>query len=276
MYSASKVRSVLCTSSVLALALIVNVRATAKPAFAKKEKKECVYCHVVPGGDRNFRGLYYKAHDLSFSDFDNIYEARLAGVSADSKGPEAVPTVNGYPDIDVKVPAALNFTVKDIDGNNVKLARYAGQVIMVVNVASQCGNTPQYADLQKMYEQYSKKGFVILGFPANDFGKQEPGDDKEIKEFCTTKYKVTFPMFSKIVVKGDDQAPLYKFLTSKDSDQKFGEPIDWNFAKFIINRKGEVVARFKASTKPFTPEVVAVVEKELDAPKPEQKSARLQ
>jgi glutathione peroxidase len=275
MFHRSLAHTLVRTVALLALALIAGGRATAYPAFAMKEKKECVYCHVKPGGDRNFRGLYYKAHDNSFSDFDNVYEAKLAGVDPASKGPDAVPKVAGYPDVDVKVPAALNFTEKDIDGNTVKLARYQGDVIMVVNVASKCGNTPQYADLQKMYDKYKKQGFVILGFPANDFGKQEPGDNKTIKEFCTSKYNVTFPMFSKIVVKGDGQDPLYKFLTDKETDEKFAGDIDWNFAKFIINRKGEVIARFPAGTKPFTPEVVAVVEKELEAPKPE-KTARLQ
>ena len=273
MFSVSTMRNALRIAALLAVASLATARATAYPKFAMKEKKECVYCHVAPGGDRNFRGLYYKAHDNSFTDFDNIYEAKLAGVSPSSKGPEAVPTVTGYPDMDIKVPAALNFTMKDIDGNPVKLARYAGQVIMIVNVASQCGNTPQYADLEAMYEKYKKKGFVILGFPANDFGKQEPGDEKAIKEFCTTKYKVTFPMFSKSVVKGEGQNPFYKYLTDKETDEKFAGDIDWNFAKFIINRKGEVVARFKASTKPLTPEVVSVVEKELEAPKPDEKTA---
>ncbi len=161
------------------------------------------------------------------------------------------------------VAPTLNFTVKDIDGKDVKLGKYQGNVIMVVNVASFCGNTPQYATMEKLYEKYKDKGFTILGFPANEFGKQEPGSDKEIKEFCTSKYKVTFPMFSKIVVKGEGQAPLYKFLTSKETDPKFGGDIEWNFAKFLISRKGEVVARFKAFTDPSKPEVVAEIEKQL-------------
>jgi glutathione peroxidase len=276
MFHWSIARSLMRAAALLGLALVAGARATAFPAFAMKEKKECVYCHVKPGGDRNFRGLYYKAHANSFKDFDNVYEAKLAGVPPDSKGPEAVPTVSGYPDVDVKVPAALNFTVKDIDGNTVKLARYTGRVILVVNVASKCGNTPQYADLQMLYDKYKKKGFVVLGFPANDFAKQEPGDDKAIKEFCTSKYNVTFPMFSKIVVKGEGQDPFYKFLTDKDTDEKFAGDIDWNFAKFVINRKGEVVARFAAKIKPTTAEVVAVLEKELEEPAPDQKTALLQ
>ncbi len=257
-------RIALCGMLLLAVGLMAGGQAHAYPQYAMKEKKECVYCHVKPGGDRNFRGLYYKAHDLSFAKFDNVYEAKLAGVKPDTMGPDAVPTVASYPDVDVKVAPVLNFIVKDIDGNTVNLARYKGDVILFVNVASQCGNTPQYAELEKMYEKYKDKGFVILGFPANDFGHQEPGDNKTIKAFCTSKYNVKFPMFSKIVVKGDDQAPLYKFLTDKETDPKFGGPIDWNFAKFLVNRKGELVARFPAGTKPLTPDVVSAVETALD------------
>jgi glutathione peroxidase len=165
---------------------------------------------------------------------------------------------------DSKKPApALDFTMKDIDGKDVKLSKYQGKVIMVVNVASRCGNTPQYASLEKLYETYKDKGFVILGFPANEFLQQEPGTDKEIKQFCTSKYNVTFPMFSKIVVKGAGQHPFYKHLTSKETDPKFGGDIEWNFAKFIINRKGEIVGRVKAGTDPSKPEVVAEIEKQL-------------
>jgi glutathione peroxidase len=154
----------------------------------------------------------------------------------------------------------LDFTMKDIDGHDVNLAQYRGKVVMIVNVASKCGNTPQYDALEKMYEANKDKGFVILGFPANDFHSQEPGTDAEIKTFCTLKYNVSFPMFSKISVKGDDMAPLYQFLTSKDKDGEFGGPIDWNFAKFLVDRNGQVVARFKAKTKPTDPTVVAAVD----------------
>lgn len=160
---------------------------------------------------------------------------------------------------------ALNFEVKDIDGKPVNLGRYQGQVVMMVNVASFCGNTPQYASLEALYEKYKDRGFVVLGFPANEFGKQEPGSNQEIKEFCTSKYKVSFPMFSKIVVKGDGQAPLYQYLTDKQTNPQTGGDIEWNFAKFLVNRKGEVVARFPARTDPAKPEVVAAIEKELAA-----------
>ena len=164
-------------------------------------------------------------------------------------------------------PPALNFTVKDIDGNPVNLGTFGGDVILAVNVASFCGMTPQYASLQNLYEKYRSRGFVVLGFPANEFGKQEPGSDQEIKEFCSTKYKVSFPMFSKIVVKGEGQHPLYAYLTGKETNPKFAGDIEWNFTKFLINRKGEVVARIPFRTDPGSPEVVAQVEKLLAEPK---------
>jgi glutathione peroxidase len=154
----------------------------------------------------------------------------------------------------------LDFTVKDIDGHDVNLADFKGKVVMIVNVASKCGNTPQYKALEDMYEANKDKGFVIIGFPANNFHSQEPGTDAEIKTFCTSKYNVTFPMMSKISVKGDDMAPLYQYLTSTETDGKFGGAIDWNFAKFLVGRDGQVVARFKAKTKPTDPTVVAAVD----------------
>ncbi|HEV2473551.1 MAG TPA: glutathione peroxidase [Chthonomonadales bacterium] len=163
---------------------------------------------------------------------------------------------------------ALDFTASDIDGKPVDLSRYKGSVVLIVNVASLCGNTPQYAGLEKLYETYRDKGFTILGFPANDFGKQEPGSNSEIKQFCTSKYNVTFPMFSKIVVKGDGQAPLYHYLTSKATDPKFGGDIEWNFAKFLINRDGEIVARFPAGESPESSDVVSKIEQELATRQP--------
>lgn len=159
----------------------------------------------------------------------------------------------------------LDFTMKDIDGKSVDLAQYKGKVVMFVNVASKCGLTPQYASLQKLYKQYGDKGLVILGFPANEFGAQEPGTNGEIKEFCNAKYQVTFPMFSKIVVKGEGQHPLYQFLTDKKTDPKFAGDIEWNFAKFLVGRDGQLVARFPSKTDPTTPDVVSVIEKELAA-----------
>lgn len=252
--------------ALFATVALTGTEAKAKPAFAMKERVDCLYCHVQPGGPRNFRGLYYDANKYSFANFDNEYEAKAAGVEPDSKGADAVPRNKNYPN--VPVPKTLNFTLKNIDGKPVKLARYAGNVILVVNVASRCGYTPQYADLQKLYDEYKKKGLVVLGFPSNDFGMQEPGTEAEIKEFCTTNYKVTFPMFSKIAVKGDNQNPFYKFLTGKETNPKHAGDIQWNFEKFLINRKGEVVARFPSKVKPTDPEVIKTVEKLLAEPGP--------
>jgi len=154
----------------------------------------------------------------------------------------------------------LDFTVKDIDGHDVNLADYRGKVVMIVNVASKCGFTPQYDALEKLYLADKDKGFVILGFPANNFHSQEPGTDAEIKTFCTSKYNVTFPMMSKISVKGDDKAPLYQFLTSTEKDGEYGGEIGWNFTKFIVDRNGQVVARFPSKVKPTDPALVSAVE----------------
>lgn len=159
--------------------------------------------------------------------------------------------------------SVLDFKMRDIDGKDVKLSKYKGKVLMIVNTASKCGYTPQYESLQATYDKYKDKGFVTLGFPANNFGGQEPGTEAEIKEFCTSKYKVTFPMFAKISVKGDDQAPLYKFLTSADTNPQFAGDIKWNFNKFLVDRKGKVVARFDSKVKPDSPEITSAIEKYL-------------
>jgi glutathione peroxidase len=162
-----------------------------------------------------------------------------------------------------RMAPALNFTMKDIDGKPVELSKYRGQVVLVVNVASQCGFTPQYKGLEALSEKYAKDGLVVIGVPANEFGGQEPGDDAEIKQFCTGKYHVTFPMMSKAVVKGPGICPLYQYLTSKDTDPKFAGDVGWNFEKFLIGRSGEVVGRFKSAVKPDAPALVQAVETEL-------------
>lgn len=149
------------------------------------------------------------------------------------------------------------FKMKDINGKEVDLAKFKGKVLLVVNVASYCGNTPQYAGLEKLFKTYGEKGFSVLGFPANEFGAQEPGTDSEIKEFCTSKYNVTFPMFSKIVVKGDAIHPLYQWLVESTENKK---DIDWNFAKFVVGRDGKVIKRFAARVKPDDPDVVKTIE----------------
>lgn len=157
----------------------------------------------------------------------------------------------------------LDFKVKSITGDTVDLSQYKGKVVLIVNVASFCGNTKQYKPLEEMYKKYKDQGFVVLGFPANEFGKQEPGSDAEIQKFCTEKYNVDFPMFSKIVVKGEGIAPLYEYLTSTSTDPDHAGPISWNFEKFLIGRDGKVAKRFKPKTNPESPEVVGAIEAEL-------------
>jgi glutathione peroxidase len=158
---------------------------------------------------------------------------------------------------------ALNFKVQNIDGETVDLEDYEGQVVLVVNVASKCGLTPQYTGLEKLYQEYADQGFVILAFPCNQFGGQEPGSEADIKKFCSTKYNVSFPMFSKVNVNGDQAAPIYKYLTGKPVDPKGEGPISWNFEKFLIDREGQLVARFAPPTKPDAPELVKAIESEL-------------
>ncbi len=157
----------------------------------------------------------------------------------------------------------LDHKMKDIDGKDVDLAQYKGKVVLIVNVASKCGLTPQYEQLVAIQKKYKEQGFTILGFPANDFLGQEPGTNEEIKTFCSTKFGVDFPLFSKITVKGEEKAPLYKELTSKDTNGEFAGDIKWNFEKFLVNKEGIVVARFAPPIKPDADEVVAAIEKEL-------------
>jgi glutathione peroxidase len=154
----------------------------------------------------------------------------------------------------------LDFKANDIDGKPIELSKFKGKVVMIVNVASKCGLTPQYGQLQALYEKNKEKGFVILGFPANEFGSQEPGTNEEIKEFCTSNYGVTFPMFSKIIVKGEGIHPLYDFLTSTETS-KFPGEIRWNFTKFLVNRKGELVARFEPRVAPDSDEIISAIAK---------------
>jgi glutathione peroxidase len=154
------------------------------------------------------------------------------------------------------------FTLNSIDGKPAPLADYKGKVVLLVNVASQCGYTPQYSGLEATYEKYKDQGFVILGFPANNFGAQEPGTNEEIKTFCTRKYSVTFPMYAKISVKGDDQAPLYAYLTKETGTGIAGE-IKWNFTKFLVDRDGKVVQRFEPAVTPDSKDVTAAIEKQL-------------
>ena len=156
-----------------------------------------------------------------------------------------------------------DFTMTDIDGRSASLADYKGKVLLIVNVASKCGFTKQYAGLETLHRTYADKGLVVLGFPANNFFGQEPGTEAEIKSFCTLTYGVTFPMFAKISVKGKDIHPLYAFLTSKESNPEFGGAISWNFNKFLIGRDGAILARFGSRTDPGDKELVDAVEQAL-------------
>ena len=155
-----------------------------------------------------------------------------------------------------------DFTLKSIDGQPTPLSSFHGKVVMLVNVASRCGFTPQYTALESIYEKYKSRGLVIVGIPANNFMGQEPGTNEEIKTFCTRKYSVTFPMYAKISVKGPDQAPLYTYLT-KDTGPGITGDIKWNFTKFLIDRNGNVVQRFEPAVTPDSKEAVSAIEKQL-------------
>jgi glutathione peroxidase len=154
--------------------------------------------------------------------------------------------------------ALYDIPLKDIDGNNTSLKPYQGQVLLIVNVASKCGYTPQYANLEALYLKYKDQGLVVLGFPCNQFGGQEPGTDAEIKQFCSAKYNVTFPLFDKIEVNGADRHPLYEALAGKNSP--VAGDIRWNFTKFLVGRDGKILKRFESKVKPDEPEMTAAIE----------------
>jgi glutathione peroxidase len=153
-----------------------------------------------------------------------------------------------------------DFTLNSIDGQPTPLAQFKGKVVLIVNVASRCGFTPQYAGLETLYNKYKDRGFVVLGFPANNFLWQEPGTNEAIKAFCSTKYNVTFPMFAKVSVKGADKTPLYQFLTDKKASPSTGGAIGWNFTKFLADRNGKVIARFASQMAPESAELVNAIE----------------
>jgi glutathione peroxidase len=156
-----------------------------------------------------------------------------------------------------KVADTLNFTMDSLDGKPVNLAKYQGNVVLIVNVASECGYTPQYEGLQALHKKYAGRGLRILGFPSNDFGGQEPGTNSEIADFCQKNYGVEFDMFSKITVVGAGQTPLYRTLTSTPG---FSGKVDWNFEKFLLGRDGKVVGRFKSPVEPLSPEMTKAIE----------------
>ena len=162
-----------------------------------------------------------------------------------------------------KESPVLGHTMETLSGQQADLAEYEGKVLLIVNVASRCGATPQYGPLQTVYEKYKDEGLVVLGFPCNQFGKQEPGTSQEIASFCKENYGVGFPMFAKIDVNGEQAAPLYKHLTSKEAGSGDPGPVKWNFEKFLVGRDGKVVARFRTPVRPDDPKVVEAIEREL-------------
>jgi len=161
---------------------------------------------------------------------------------------------------EVPVNNLYDIEAKTIAGETIKLGNYKGKVLLIVNTASKCGFTGQYDGLQKLYETYSERGFVILGFPSNDFLRQEPGNNDEIASFCKINYGVTFPLFEKISVKGDNQHSLYAFLTSKETNPEFGGKVSWNFNKFLISSEGKIINRFGSRTKPDDKDLIAAIE----------------
>jgi glutathione peroxidase len=161
------------------------------------------------------------------------------------------------------VNGVYKFTLKSIDGQPVSLSSYQGKVLLLVNVASKCGYTPQYAGLEALYKKYKDRGLVIVGIPANNFAAQEPGTNEEIKKFCHNRYDVTFPMMAKVSVVGDDKTPLYVFLTDKSANPQIGGEIKWNFTKFLFDRHGNPEERFEPAVTPDSPQVTAAVESAL-------------
>ena len=161
------------------------------------------------------------------------------------------------------VPPALKFKLKTIDGKDADLAQYLGKVVLIVNVASQCGYTDQYKDLQALYARHKDDGLVVLGVPCNDFGKQEPGTSAQIKEFCTRQYKVTFPLFEKVQILGENPHPLYQFLQDKKANPDHGGKVRWNFEKFLLGRDGSVIARFASDVDPASDAFQDPIRKEL-------------
>jgi glutathione peroxidase len=173
-------------------------------------------------------------------------------------GPSVAPTNAGEKGV-------YDFSAKTMDGKMVSLSTYKGKVLLIVNVASRCGFTPQYKGLEALYRKYRDQGFTILAFPANNFAGQEPGTDAEIREFCTLNYDVTFPLFSKISVKGEDQHPLYRFLTSDEANPSTGGEVQWNFQKYLVGRNGKVLAKFLSRVKPMSGGLTSAIEKALKA-----------
>lgn len=184
------------------------------------------------------------------------YLFHATGAQADSAGASG----KGALLMAATAPGVYDFTLNDIDGKPLPLSSFKGKVLLLVNTASFCGNTPQYSDLEKMYDAYKDQGLEILAFPANNFGQQEPGSNQEIKSFCYTKYSLSFPLFSKISVKGADKHPLYQYLTEQSP---FPGEVEWNFQKYLVDRRGTVIGRYHHRTNPMSAQIVQDVEKAL-------------
>lgn len=184
--------------------------------------------------------------------------ASLAIAVATGGAPEGVPPAETQVPAETVTPFVLGYEMARIDGRKEKLSAYKGKVVLMVNTASRCGLTPQYKGLEELYRKYKERGLVILGFPANNFGNQEPGTNKEIAEFCSENFEVSFPLFEKISVKGEDAHPLYRQL-AKQPEPIGGEP-KWNFTKFLVNHEGKVVARFEPRTQPSDPRMLEAIE----------------
>ncbi len=204
---------------------------------------------------------YFRTHKIFLVGVSAIILLGFSAFAMEESSPVLVSSPSsGDPRQETASPKIYDFTMDDIDGKPKSLRDFKGKVVMVVNTASFCGNTPQYEGLQTLYERYRDQGFTILAFPANDFGKQEPGNNKEIAEFCYTKYSLEFPLFSKITVLGDHKHPLYKYLTEATP---FKGEITWNFQKFLIDRQGQVIARYAPGQKPLTQPIVEDIERAL-------------
>jgi glutathione peroxidase len=171
--------------------------------------------------------------------------------------------LGGEPQTGAGTPPVLNFTMNSLDGKPVNLSKYRGRVVLMVNVASECGYTPQYAGLQELHQRYAAQGLSVLGFPANEFGGQEPGTNAEIAEFCSRNYGVQFDMFSKIIVRGNGQHPLYRHLTAPATNPRFAGDVSWNFEKFLVGRDGQIIGRFLSAAEPLSREVVGAIESAL-------------
>jgi len=203
---------------------------------------------------------FKSGHCLEFLRFDKSY---VPADTSPMKTVAIIVTISLLQMLAARAGSLYDIPVKDIDGKDTTLAGYKGKVLLIVNVASHCGYTPQYKGLEALYKKYQDQGFVILGFPCNQFGGQEPGSDADIKQFCTSKYDVTFPLFDKIEVNGANRHPLYVLLAGPDSP--FPGNITWNFNKFLIGKDGKILKRFDSKATPESPEVTQAIEAALAA-----------